>query len=247
MTLPLLDLASTKMSSLSLFRPSTRRNSGQNMGHTLRHLMPHTTQCNTRTRHCSPCSHAMTGQGMPVAWLISSNATQATITHFLHVIQANTPIQDPEVFMMDRDHGKINSVKVVYPNSEILLCWWHVLHSWQQHFLVTVFPELWELLQKWVHIINSDEFESTWIKIKCLALPSVIEYLQRYWMSVEIQCMWSGVYCAGRDVFKDCNTNMLVQAWHHLLKGRFMQGKRNQRLAQLIYILVEDAMQYFCR
>ena len=38
---------------------------------------------------------------------------------------------------------------------------------------------------------------------------------------------------------------MLVEAWHHLLKGNFMQGKRNQRLDHLIYILVDQAIPYF--
>src|SRR5258708_4652662 len=38
---------------------------------------------------------------------------------------------------------------------------------------------------------------------------------------------------------------MLVEEWHHLLKGNFMEGKRNRRLDHLIYILVDQAIPYF--
>ena len=38
---------------------------------------------------------------------------------------------------------------------------------------------------------------------------------------------------------------MLVEAWHHLLKGNFMEGKRNRHLDHLIYILVDQAIPFF--
>ncbi len=38
---------------------------------------------------------------------------------------------------------------------------------------------------------------------------------------------------------------MLIKAWHHLLKGNFMEGKQNQCLNHLIYILVDQAIPFF--
>jgi len=38
---------------------------------------------------------------------------------------------------------------------------------------------------------------------------------------------------------------MLVEAWHHLFKGSFLQGKRNRRLDHLIYVLVDHAIPHF--
>ena len=36
-----------------------------------------------------------------------------------------------------------------------------------------------------------------------------------------------------------------IPSWHHLLKGNFMQGKRNRHLDHLIHILIDQAVPYF--
>jgi hypothetical protein len=88
-------------------------------------------------------------------------------------------------------------------------------------------------------------FWQQWEQIKSLAPESVVEYLQTYWMGDENIKLWSAIYRADRNVFQLCDTNMLVEAWHHLLKGTFMQGKRNRRLDHLIHILVDQAIPHF--
>ncbi|KAF8958308.1 hypothetical protein BDZ97DRAFT_1614760, partial [Flammula alnicola] len=76
-----------------------------------------------------------------------------------------------------------------------------------------------------------------------MAPQSVIEYLETHWLK-DIR-LWSAVFRKDRTVFQTSNTNMLVEAWHHLLKTKFMESKRNRRLDQLIYILTEEAIPYF--
>ncbi|KAJ7902423.1 hypothetical protein B0H13DRAFT_1559938, partial [Mycena leptocephala] len=56
-----------------------------------------------------------------------------------------------------------------------------------------------------------------------------VEYLTKYWMPEHIIKMWSTVYRKGRTIFEICDTNMLIEAWHHVLKGKFLYGKGNQR------------------
>ncbi|PBK79817.1 hypothetical protein ARMGADRAFT_884235, partial [Armillaria gallica] len=56
---------------------------------------------------------------------------------------------------------------------------------------------------------------------------------------------WSAVYRRDRTILEECDTNMLVEAWHHLLKGHFGEGKRNRCLDHLIYLLVVVSMRYF--
>lgn len=145
--------------------------------------------------------------------------------------------------MSDKDHAQLNAIKKIYPESAVLLCWWHVLHSWQQHFVITAFPTLWTLLKKWIRITDREEFWKHWSNIKLEAPSSVIEYLKTYWLN-DIK-LWSAVYRQDRNIFQLCDTNMLVEAWHHLLKGTFMQGKRNRRLDQLIHTLVEVAVPHY--
>ncbi|KAJ7331448.1 hypothetical protein DFH08DRAFT_651061, partial [Mycena albidolilacea] len=46
-------------------------------------------------------------------------------------------------------------------------------------------------------------------------------------------------------IFEMCDTNKLVEAWHHFLKGKFLQGKRNRRIDHLLHILVEQVLLYY--
>ena len=185
------------------------------------------------------------GHGMLAAWMVSSNGTEDTIGFFLQSIRVQNPTVIPKYFMSDKDHAQMNAIKRRYPESAILLCWWHVLHAWQQHFVITVHPEVWDLLKKWVRMTDRAAFWQQWERIKSLAPESVVEYLQMYWMGDENIKLWSAIYRADQNVFQLCDTNMLVEAWHHLLKGTFMQGKRNQRLDHLIHILVDQAIPHF--
>ncbi len=119
---------------------------------------------------------------MPAAWMISSNGTEDTISFFLQLVQTQNPGLFPEIFMSDKDHAQMNAIKSCYPKSTLLLCWWHVLHAWQQHFVVSSFPALWDILKKWIQITDPVEFWEYWSEIKFLAPKSMIEYLQSYWL-----------------------------------------------------------------
>lgn len=46
---------------------------------------------------------------MPAAWMISSNATEETISFFLGVIRTENPETRPEYFMSDKDYAQLNS------------------------------------------------------------------------------------------------------------------------------------------
>ncbi|KAI5896064.1 uncharacterized protein SCHCODRAFT_02472173, partial [Schizophyllum commune H4-8] len=76
-----------------------------------------------------------------------------------------------------------------------------------------------------------------------IAPASVIEFLEVHWMG-DIK-MWSGIYRTERDVFALCDTNMLVEAWHRLLKHYFMASKHGRRVDQLVYVLTSMAVPYF--
>ncbi|KAJ7635941.1 hypothetical protein B0H17DRAFT_887767, partial [Mycena rosella] len=76
-----------------------------------------------------------------------------------------------------------------------------------------------------------------------LAPESVVEYLQTYWMK-DVK-LWSAVHRVDRTIFELGDTNMLVESWHHLLKGDFLEGKQNRRLDHLIHALYDIAIPYF--
>ncbi|KAJ7734555.1 hypothetical protein DFH07DRAFT_844714 [Mycena maculata] len=45
-------------------------------------------------------------------------------------------------------------------------------------------------------------------------------------MSEKVIKMWSGVYRMPRTFFDDWDTNMLIEAWHSVLKGKFSTANR---------------------
>jgi hypothetical protein len=142
--------------------------------------------------------------------MISSNAQEETIDYFLHTIRRQNPSIIPTQFMSDKDRGQMNVIQRRYPESRLLLCWWHVLHAWQQHFVISQFPELWDLMKKWLRMTSRKDFDVCWVEIQSLAPPSVVKYLQTNWL--DEPHLWSAVYRQDRTIFELSDTNMLVEA-----------------------------------
>ncbi|KAJ6551883.1 hypothetical protein B0H19DRAFT_940892 [Mycena capillaripes] len=85
------------------------------------------------------------------------------------------------------------------------------------------------------------EFNTTWVKIQALAPLDFVKYLSQYWMIDRVVRMWSAVYRKERSIFEACDTNI----WHHVLKGKFLQGKRNRRMDHLLNTLISDVLPYY--
>jgi hypothetical protein len=143
--------------------------------------------------------------------MISSNATEATIDFFLDTLREKNPKVIPSKIMSDFDKAQINAIRRRYPESQIFLCWWHVLHAWQQHIIISHYPELWDLLKGWIRLTDEAEFNECWTKIQALAPASFVEYLQVYWLPV--WKMWSARERKDRTIFEFSETNMLVEAY----------------------------------
>jgi hypothetical protein len=157
-----------------------------------------------------PIFRTDTLSGMPIAWMVSSNAHQETLTFLLRTIRASNPEIRPKRIMSDKDRAQMNSIRLIYPESKLLLCWWHVLHAWQQHFVTSQHPELWALLKAWVRITDQETFDKQWQAIKEIAPASVVRYLEMEWC-VDTS-LWSAVACKDCSVLELSDTNMLVEA-----------------------------------
>lgn len=95
--------------------------------------------------------------------------------------------------MSDHDQAQMNAIKAVYPETTLLLCWWHVLRAMQMHFCMEEFPELWECVREWVKTPNQSRFDSVWEWIQTdTSVPlSFIDYLKLNWMG--IVPLWAGI------------------------------------------------------
>ncbi|KAJ7210953.1 hypothetical protein C8J57DRAFT_1011864, partial [Mycena rebaudengoi] len=78
-----------------------------------------------------------------------------------------------------------------------------------------------------------------------MAPEGFVKYLEQYWMSPQVVKMWSAVHRTPRTIFELCDTNMLIEAWHHVLKGKFLQGKRNRRMDHLLHTLSHEVLPYY--
>lgn len=80
---------------------------------------------------------ACAGHGIPVAWMIASKGTAETIGYFISLVQSRSLLIMPRWLMSGRDLAQIKALLQYFPASRMLLCWWHVLRAWQQHFVTS--------------------------------------------------------------------------------------------------------------
>jgi MULE transposase domain len=102
----------------------------------------------------------------------------ATIAFFLNWIKAVSPAVWPSIIMMDCDLAQIKALEAVYPDSQIFLCIWHVLHAMRSHFVPEKFQSLWAKVKSLVKTEDSHEFERIWTEV--LTNPSVPQSFMEY-------------------------------------------------------------------
>ncbi len=153
-------------------------------------------------------------EGVPVAWMLSSNGTQATIQYFLNLVKSQSPGISLSIFMTDRDHTQVNAIRSTFPKCPcVFYCWWHVLWAIQTHFNMKEFPELWSLIRDWVCITDDNEFNVSWKYIQeDTSVPkSLAEYIAREWLPHKD--MWSVTSHQNWSIFEEGDTNMLLEAY----------------------------------
>ena len=151
--------------------------------------------------------------GVPVAWMLASNGTTDTIAFFVGWVRDASPAVRPAVIMTDRDRAQINALRIVYPDSQILLCKWHVLRAIRSHFNTNEFPDLWAKVKAFVSASEPADFARLWVEISNdPSVPlSFVQYMRSEWLP-EAK-MWSLVMRKNRSIFEEGDTNMLLEAY----------------------------------
>jgi MULE transposase domain len=150
--------------------------------------------------------------GVPVAWMLMSNGTKETISFFLCWVQDGSPQVSPAVMMTDCDLAQIHMLENVYPDSQIFLCKWHVLHTMQSHFNIHEFLELWIKVRDLVNTPDKAVFNRLLAEISSnpLSPQTFVDYMKSQW--IPNKEMWSKAYRQGLSIFEEGNTNMLIEA-----------------------------------
>lgn len=150
--------------------------------------------------------------GLPIAWMLASYGTEETIAYFLSLLRALNPSTIPKKFMTDCDFAQINAITVRYLESEIWLCWWHVLHAWQQHFVISQNENLWMKLKALIWLEDLSLFDAALVEIKALAPAWFWDYLVKNWLLEKLTHMWSAVHHRSQEIHLFNDTNMLIEA-----------------------------------
>jgi MULE transposase domain len=142
-----------------------------------------------------------------------SNSTTNTIRFFLCWVKEASPVVQPAIIMTDCDQAQMAAIDDVYPESQTLLCTWHVLRAMRSHFATNEFPALWEKIKAWVNTDDLAEFYQLWGLISSdPSIPqSVVQYLTIEWLKVPH--LWSKVARKGWNIFEEGDTNMLIEAY----------------------------------
>jgi hypothetical protein len=141
--------------------------------------------------------HSYAHLGIPIAWMLASNGTTATITFFLQWVRDASPSVQPMVIMTDRDQAQINVIEAIYPQSTVNLCTWHILRAMRLHFNTNQYPVLWDKVKAWVKTNDQIKFARLWVEISAdpSAPQSFIAYLKAQWLPVTPK--WSRVLRKG--------------------------------------------------
>ena len=122
--------------------------------------------------------------GVLVAWMLVSNGTANTIAFFVGWVRDVSPAVQPAVIMTNCDRMQMKALRLVYPDSQMLLCKWHVLRAMQSHFNTNEFPDLWAKVKALVNAPQSADFVKLWVEI--LNDPSVpqsfVQYMRTEWI-----------------------------------------------------------------
>ena len=110
--------------------------------------------------------------------MLVSNEMTNTIAFFVSWVRDVTPAVRLAVIMTDCDCMQINMLKAIYPDSQILLCKWHVLHVMRLHFNTNEFLDLWAKVKAFVNASESRVFAKLWVEIS--NDPSVPQSLMQY-------------------------------------------------------------------
>ncbi|XP_070546630.1 uncharacterized protein [Ptychodera flava] len=175
------------------------------------------------------------GHGTPIAFFVISQENEKNIHTCFEKFKITNPEVSPRAFMVDKDYKEIHVISSLYPMSDVLLCWFHVLQA-VQRWLTKSESDISGLANqdkrkavvKYMSAMKQctteeafqemvDEMESEIPFQKC------VEYLRRNW--VPIGHMWAAF---GRRFYHgNSETNNLIERFFLGIKYQFLHGYAN--------------------
>ncbi|XP_070563193.1 uncharacterized protein [Ptychodera flava] len=193
------------------------------------------------------------GHGFPAAFIILSEDSEVCLTKAFHIIREKNSIC-PRAFMIDKDLKEANAINEAFPDSSILLCWFHVLqavHRWllkQTSGLSGVGnKEKRSQVIRFMTELKNCNTESEFMALACTVTTRfdkpVVTYLEDNWLHMQVAVMWSNF---GRRFFhENSETNNLVERFFGNMKHHFLNGYANHRVDDLLLLLDSKVLGYY--
>ncbi|XP_067934867.1 uncharacterized protein [Watersipora subatra] len=175
-----------------------------------------------------------------VASFLVSTESQHAITEALHIIKQWNPKWNPDTWMTDYCQAEMSSISVLFPESKVLLCWFHREQAWNRFlvkkengvskddaFKLKIFylrplaasPDVDTYLQRKQKLISSDIWQTH---------TKVSSYFSDVWLTEDIPEKW--VQCYRRYRFlNDIDTNNGIESINNAVKRALDVGPNNRR------------------
>ena len=159
--------------------------------------------------------------------------TRQNITKVLQLFKECHPdnvLDKTSVFFVDKDQKEISSIRLEFPNSEVLLCWFHVLKSFKGTVAELEVPqttkkEIFALLQKLLHSETEEIFGDHFYELMQVAPKHFYQYMMQNWTNIKPMWVW---YDRKKQRTLGNNTTNRIEALNRALKQLFRAVKRTR-------------------
>ena len=182
------------------------------------------------------------GEGVPVAWCISDKEDASALVQFFKHLHEHVGNISPDIFMSD-DAEQYHTAwcSVFGPVPKKLLCIWHVDRAWKKAIHERVKDgeqkvEVYHMLRVLLTEASITGFHTKLSQAMTFfeeVTPSFFEYMRTIYATRSEQ--WATCY----RIHSPVGTNMVVEAFHRVLKIEYLKHKQNRRLDHLLHTLFQ--------
>ncbi|XP_064462459.1 uncharacterized protein LOC135373125 [Ornithodoros turicata] len=183
------------------------------------------------------------GEGVPVAWCLSSTENKTALYHFLKAVKESVGEVTPNFFMTDDAKQYYHAwCEAFQSRPRKLLCKWHVRRAWSNKLNSTVKDERKRKeIESTIDVLLQQKTEDAF-REKMTSFTEVLQidesthvflqYFEAYYMNRVEE--WATCFRTECDI----STNMKLESFHKVLKYLFLDKKANKRTDKLIHTLL---------
>ena len=186
----------------------------------------------------------------PICFMLTSHETEIDFTTFYNGLYRQCDLMgiefEPEFVMQDAQESSYNAVKKLFPNVQVLMCYYHVCENIRKkaYPLLSnrddVYDELKAAVQEMHLSSTEEEFEALKLEFNesFKRFPELLSYMKTQWFEGKF-CKWQ----IFRTLPGFATTNSNIESFNSVIKRDFTSRKR-QSIMNAINIINEIIIYY---